>query len=120
MLKNAQKDFIQRHIGPSEQEQETMLQELGYKSLDEQKKKKKPQKKKKAPEAHRRGRLRCPSRRRNRMKCSSDAVSPRGRAQTTTRRRSLGLARHPLERAWIFSHAMNLLIDIQQKTSMKL
>ena len=36
MLKNAQKDFIQRHIGPSEKEQETMLQELGYKSLDEQ------------------------------------------------------------------------------------
>ena len=28
MLKNAQKDFIQRHIGPSEQEQEIMLQEL--------------------------------------------------------------------------------------------
>ena len=35
MLKNAQKDFIQRHIGPSEREQETMLKELGYKSLDE-------------------------------------------------------------------------------------
>ena len=35
MLKSAQKDFIQRHIGPSEKEQETMLQELGYKSLDE-------------------------------------------------------------------------------------
>ena len=35
MLKNAQKDFIQRHIGPSEQEQETMLKELGYKSLDD-------------------------------------------------------------------------------------
>ena len=35
MLKNAQKDFIQRHIGPSVKEQETMLQELGYKSLDE-------------------------------------------------------------------------------------
>jgi len=35
MLKNAQKDFIQRHIGPSVKEQEVMLQELGYKSLDE-------------------------------------------------------------------------------------
>ena len=35
MLKNAQKDFIQRHIGPSEKEQETMLQKLGYKNLDE-------------------------------------------------------------------------------------
>ena len=35
MLKNAQKDFIQRHIGPSEKEQKTMLQELGYKNLDE-------------------------------------------------------------------------------------
>ena len=33
MLKNAQKDFIQRHIGPSEKEQEIMLKELGYKSL---------------------------------------------------------------------------------------
>ena len=35
MLKNAQKDFIQRHIGPSEAEQDIMLKELGYKSLDE-------------------------------------------------------------------------------------
>ena len=35
MLKNAQKDFIQRHIGPSEGEQKIMLKELGYKSLDE-------------------------------------------------------------------------------------
>ena len=34
MLKNAQKDFIQRHIGPSEKEQKMMLNELGYKSLD--------------------------------------------------------------------------------------
>ena len=34
MLKNAQKDFIKRHIGPSEKEQEIMLKELGYKSLD--------------------------------------------------------------------------------------
>ena len=44
MLKNAQKDFIQRHIGPSEKEQETMLQELGYKSLDELIKKTVPEK----------------------------------------------------------------------------
>ena len=35
MLKNAQKDFIQRHIGPSEEEQYIMLQELGFKNLDE-------------------------------------------------------------------------------------
>ena len=35
MLKNAQKDFIQRHIGPSEKEQDLMLKELGYKNLDE-------------------------------------------------------------------------------------
>ena len=35
MLKNSQKDFIQRHIGPSEEEQKTMLKELGYKNLDE-------------------------------------------------------------------------------------
>ena len=35
MLKNAQKDFIQRHIGPSTDEQEFMLKELGYKNLDE-------------------------------------------------------------------------------------
>ena len=44
MLKNAQKDFIQRHIGPSEREQETMLKELGYKSLDELIKKTVPEK----------------------------------------------------------------------------
>jgi len=31
MLKNAQKDFIQRHIGPSEEEQNTMLKELDLK-----------------------------------------------------------------------------------------
>ena len=36
MLKNAQKDFIQRHIGPSEEEQNIMLQELGFKNLDYQ------------------------------------------------------------------------------------
>ena len=35
MLKNAQKDFIQRHIGPSKEEQTAMLQELGYKNLDD-------------------------------------------------------------------------------------
>ena len=35
MLKNAQKDFIKRHIGPTEAEQKTMLQELGFNSLDE-------------------------------------------------------------------------------------
>ena len=35
MLKNAQKDFIQRHIGPSEMEQQKMLQDLGYKNLNE-------------------------------------------------------------------------------------
>ena len=35
MLKNAQKDFIQRHIGPSVDEQNIMLKELGYQSLDE-------------------------------------------------------------------------------------
>ena len=35
MLKNAQKDFIQRHIGTSEKEQKVMLQELGYNSLDD-------------------------------------------------------------------------------------
>ena len=35
MLKNAQKDFIQRHIGPSVQEQNFMLKELGSKNLDE-------------------------------------------------------------------------------------
>ena len=35
MLKNAQKDFIKRHIGPSETEQENMLKELGFKNLDD-------------------------------------------------------------------------------------
>ena len=35
MLKNAQKDFIQRHIGPSVDEQNIMLKELGYKNLEE-------------------------------------------------------------------------------------
>ena len=44
MLKNAQKDFIQRHIGPSKKEQGIMLQELGYKNLDELIKKTVPEK----------------------------------------------------------------------------
>jgi len=35
MLKSSQKDFIKRHIGPSEVEQSFMLKELGFKSLDE-------------------------------------------------------------------------------------
>ena len=35
MLKNAQKDFIQRHIGPSVDEQNVMLKELGYQNLDD-------------------------------------------------------------------------------------
>ena len=35
MLKNSQKDFIQRHIGPSEEDQKFMLKELGYKNLNE-------------------------------------------------------------------------------------
>ena len=35
MLKNAQKDFIQRHIGPSIDEQNVMLKELGYQNLDD-------------------------------------------------------------------------------------
>jgi glycine dehydrogenase len=35
MLKNAQKDFIQRHIGPSVEEQNIMLKELGYRNLDD-------------------------------------------------------------------------------------
>ena len=35
MLKNAQKDFIQRHIGPSKEEQKVMLKELGYNNLEE-------------------------------------------------------------------------------------
>ena len=35
MLQSAQKDFIKRHIGPSETEQENMLKELGFKNLDD-------------------------------------------------------------------------------------
>ena len=35
MLHNSQKDFIRRHIGPSEKDQEKMLKDLNFKSLDE-------------------------------------------------------------------------------------
>ena len=35
MLNNSQKDFIRRHIGPSEKDQEKMLKDLNFKSLDE-------------------------------------------------------------------------------------
>ena len=35
MLHNSQKDFIRRHIGPSNNEQQKMLKELNFKSLDE-------------------------------------------------------------------------------------
>lgn len=35
MLHNSEKDFIKRHIGTSEEEQKKMLNQLGYKSLDE-------------------------------------------------------------------------------------
>jgi glycine dehydrogenase len=35
MLKSSQKDFIRRHIGPSEADQKKMLTELGFKSLDD-------------------------------------------------------------------------------------
>ena len=35
MLKASQKDFIKRHIGPSDTEQNFMLKELGFKNLDE-------------------------------------------------------------------------------------
>ena len=35
MLKSSQKDFIKRHIGPSEADQKKMLTELGFKSLDD-------------------------------------------------------------------------------------
>ncbi len=35
MLQSAQKDFIKRHIGPSETEQGNMLKELGFKNLDD-------------------------------------------------------------------------------------
>ena len=35
MLKSSQKDFIKRHIGPSEADQQKMLNELGFNNLDE-------------------------------------------------------------------------------------
>ena len=35
MLKSSQKDFIKRHIGPSKADQQKMLKELGFDSLDE-------------------------------------------------------------------------------------
>ncbi len=35
MLKSSQKDFIKRHIGPSEIDQQKMLKELGFDSLDD-------------------------------------------------------------------------------------
>ncbi len=35
MLKSSQKDFIKRHIGPSEADQQIMLNELGFDSLDD-------------------------------------------------------------------------------------
>ena len=33
MLHNSQKDFLKRHIGPSEEEQSKMLKKLNYKAL---------------------------------------------------------------------------------------
>src|SRR6056300_392769 len=35
MLKSSQRDFIRRHVGPSEEDQNKMLSELGFKSLDD-------------------------------------------------------------------------------------
>ena len=35
MLHNSQKDFLKRHIGPSDDDQNKMLKELNYKSLDD-------------------------------------------------------------------------------------
>ena len=35
MLHNSQKDFIRRHIGPSNNEQQKMLKELNFNSLDD-------------------------------------------------------------------------------------
>ena len=32
MLHNSQKDFIRRHIGPSDKDQQKMLKELNYES----------------------------------------------------------------------------------------
>ena len=35
MLHNSQKDFIGRHIGPSENDQQRMLNDLNFKSLED-------------------------------------------------------------------------------------
>ena len=35
MLHNSQKDFIRRHIVPSKKDQEKMLKDLNFKSLDD-------------------------------------------------------------------------------------
>ena len=35
MLHNSEKDFIKRHIGPSEEDQLKMLKKLNYKSLED-------------------------------------------------------------------------------------
>ena len=35
MLHNSQKDFLKRHIGPSDEDQNKMLKELNYNSLDD-------------------------------------------------------------------------------------
>ena len=35
MLHSSQKDFLKRHIGPSEEDQSKMLKKLNYKSLDD-------------------------------------------------------------------------------------
>ena len=35
MLKSSQRDFIRRHIGPSDEDQNKMLSELGFKNLDD-------------------------------------------------------------------------------------
>ena len=35
MLHNSQKDFLKRHIGPSSEDQNKMLNQLKYKSLDD-------------------------------------------------------------------------------------
>ena len=35
MLHNSERDFIKRHIGASEEDQKKMLNQIGYKSLDD-------------------------------------------------------------------------------------
>ena len=44
MLHNSQKDFLKRHIGPTEEDQKKMLSELKYSSLDDLIKKTVPEK----------------------------------------------------------------------------